>query len=173
MEVSRMRIASVMVIGMLLLAGCSMDGGPLVSGGGPPPGGETARVVQVIDGDTIDVNLNGEQVRVRYLGVNTPERDQSCYSEARAANSSMVSGQIVTMTRDTSDTDQYGRLLRFITVGDTFVNEALVRDGWAEVVVYQPDDEYADEFRALEQQAAQAGLGCHPTGIFDDGSYTR
>ncbi|MBL8145565.1 MAG: thermonuclease family protein [Anaerolineae bacterium] len=168
-----MRQASVIVLGILLLAGCSMGGEVPVSGGGPLPGGETARVVQVIDGDTIDVNLNGEQVRVRYVGVNTPERDQSCYSEARAANSSMVSGQTVTLLRDTSDTDQYGRLLRYIYVGDTFVNEQLVRGGWAEVVVYQPDDQYADDFRMLEQQAAQSGLGCHPSGIFDDGSYTR
>ena len=167
-----MRKASVIVVTMLLLAGCSMDGEASASGGGPQ-GGETARVVQVIDGDTIDVNLNGEQVRVRYVGVNTPERDQSCYSEARAANSSMVSGQNVTLLRDTSDTDQYGRLLRYVYVGDTFVNEQLVRDGWAELVVYQPDDEHADDFRTLEQQAARAGLGCHPSGIFDDGSYTR
>ncbi len=166
--------SSVMMIGILLLAGCSM-GGELVSsgGGGAPPGGETARVVQVIDGDTIDVEMNGQQVRVRYVGVNTPERDQACYSEARAANSDLVRGQTVTLVRDTSDTDQYGRLLRYIYVGDTFVNEQLVRDGWAEVVVYQPDSQYADAFRALEQQAARAGLGCHPTGIFDDGSYTR
>lgn len=167
-----MRKASVIVVVVLLLAGCSMDGEAPASGGGPQ-GGETARVVQVIDGDTIDVNLNGEQVRVRYVGVNTPERDQSCYSEARAANSSMVSGQNVTLLRDTSDTDQYGRLLRYVYVGDTFVNEQLVRDGWAELVVYQPDDQYADDFRTLEQQAARAGLGCHPSGIFDDGSYTR
>ena len=167
-----MRKASVIVVTMLLLAGCSMDGEAPASGGGPQ-GGETARVVQVIDGDTIDVNLNGEQVRVRYVGVNTPARDQSCYSEARAANSSMVSGQNVTLLRDTSDTDQYGRLLRYVYVGDTFVNEQLVRDGWAELVVYQPDDQYADDFRTLEQQAARAGLGCHPSGIFDDGSYTR
>ena len=167
-----MRKASVIVVTMLLLAGCSMDGEAPASGGGPQ-GGETARVVQVIDGDTIDVNLNGEQVRVRYVGVNTPERDQSCYSEARAANSSMVSGQNVTLLRDTSDTDQYGRLLRYVYVGDTFVNEQLLRGGWAEVVVYQPDDEHADDFRTLEQQAARAGLGCHPSGIFDDGSYTR
>jgi len=167
-----MRKASVIVVSILLLAGCSMNGEAPASGGGPQ-GGETARVVQVIDGDTIDVNLNGQQVRVRYVGVNTPERDQSCYSEARAANSSMVSGQTVTLVRDTSDTDQYGRLLRYIYVGDTFVNEQLIRGGWAEVVVYQPDDQYADDFRRLEQQAAQAGLGCHPSGIFDDGSYTR
>ena len=167
-----MRKASVIVVVVLLLAGCSMDGEAPASGGGPQ-GGETARVVQVIDGDTIDVNLNGEQVRVRYVGVNTPERDQSCYSEARAANSSMVSGQNVTLLRDTSDTDQYGRLLRYVYVGDTFVNEQLLRGGWAEVVVYQPDDEHADDFRTLEQQAARAGLGCHPSGIFDDGSYTR
>ncbi|MFN8379149.1 MAG: thermonuclease family protein [Anaerolineae bacterium] len=163
---------AILVLG-LLLAGCSMGVEPSSSSGGGSPVGETARVVRVIDGDTIDVELNGEQVRVRYIGINTPESDQPCYAEAREANDDLVYGKTVTLVRDTSETDQYGRLLRYIYAGDTFVNEQLVRDGWAEVVVYRPDDAYADAFRALEQQAAQAHLGCHPTGIFDDGSYTR
>ena len=165
--------ASAVLVCVLLLAGCGMLGEQPISSGGQAPAGETARVVHVIDGDTVDVELNGQQVPVRYVGVNTPERDQACYNEARQANDDLVYGKTVTLVRDTSDTDQYGRLLRYIYLGDTFVNEQLVRDGWAEVVVYQPDDEYADEFRALEQSAAQSGLGCHPTGIFDDGSYTR
>jgi len=53
------------------------------------------------------------------------------------------------------------------------VNEQLVRDGWAESVEYPPDTARAADFRALEQEAAGANRGCHPTGIFDDGSATR
>lgn len=165
--------ASAVMMGLLLLAGCSLGEEQAPASGGAPQSGETARVVHVIDGDTVDVELNGEQVRVRYIGVNTPERDQPCYGDARTVNDDLVYGETVTLVRDTSDTDQYGRLLRYIYVGDTFVNEKLVRDGWAEVVVYPPDDQYANEFHALEQQAAQADLGCHPTGIFNDGTYTR
>lgn len=155
-----------------MLAGCSPEDAPNVPGNAPS-GGEQAQVVRVIDGDTIDVMLNGQEQRVRYVGMNTPERDEPCYSEARQANAALVQGQTVTLVRDTSETDRYGRLLRYVYVGNTFVNEQLVRDGWAEVVVYPPDDAQADAFRALEQAAAQAGRGCHPTGIFNDGSYTR
>ncbi|HEX3053997.1 MAG TPA: thermonuclease family protein, partial [Aggregatilineaceae bacterium] len=92
----------------------------------PSSGGETGKVVDIIDGDTIDVRISGEVYRVRYIGVNTPERDDDCYAEATNANADLVEGQTVTLERDVSDTDQYGRLLRYVYVGDTFVNAALV-----------------------------------------------
>jgi micrococcal nuclease len=141
--------------------------------GGNPTGGETGQVTNVIDGDTIDVMLNGEVVRVRYVGVNTPERDEVCYSDAVSANRRMVENQTVTLVRDTSETDRYGRLLRYIYVGGTFVNQVLVEQGYAEAVLYDPDDQYFNTFSQLEQAAARAGLGCHPTGIFADESTTR
>lgn len=141
--------------------------------GGNPTGGETGQVTNVIDGDTIDVMLNGEVVRVRYVGVNTPERDEVCYSDATNANRRMVENQTVTLVRDTSNTDRYGRLLRYIYVGGTFVNQVLVEQGYAEAVLYDPDDQYFNTFSQLEQAAARAGLGCHPTGIFADESTTR
>ncbi|GAB5490559.1 MAG: hypothetical protein Phog2KO_07740 [Phototrophicaceae bacterium] len=135
--------------------------------------GECGLVVNVIDGDTIDVVIDGEEFRVRYVGVNTPERDEVCYSEATQANADMVDGQIVRLVPDTSDTDRYGRLLRYIYVGDTFVNRQLVAEGYAEAVLYNPDDEYYADFRRFEVSAERNGLGCHPTGIFDDGNAER
>ena len=137
--------------------------------------GEHARVVRVIDGDTIDVRIDGaaDDVRVRYVGINTPERDEPCFRDATDANSSMVAGREVTMVRDTSDTDRYGRLLRYIYVGDVFVNRVLIEQGYAEVVRYGSDDAFFDSFRTLEQAAARASIGCHATGIFDDGNYER
>lgn len=155
----------------LLLAGCELD--ITLDSGGESINGETARVVRVIDGDTIDVEINGEEFRVRYIGVNTPERDEVCYAEAVRANRDLFQNTTVTLVKDTSDTDQYGRLLRYIYRGTSMVNEALVRDGWAEVVRYPPDTGYYDRFRDLENEAARAGRGCHPTGIFNDGSMTR
>lgn len=131
------------------------------------------QVVNVIDGDTIDVEIGGERYRVRYIGVNTPERDEPCYQAASDANRALVLGQSVKLERDVSATDPYVRLLRYVYVGDTFVNEVLVRDGFAEAVLYPPDDRHYQTFLALERQAAQANRGCHPTGIFDDGSVTR
>lgn len=157
-----------------LLAGCSLDV-PIENpgGSGGDVEGQSARVVSVIDGDTIDVQLDGEEFRVRYIGVNTPERDEVCYSEAVRANRLLVDGKTVTLVTDVSDTDQYGRLLRYVYVGELSVNERMVEEGWAEVVRYAPDTLYYDHFRELEGKAARAGLGCHPTGVFDDGSVTR
>lgn len=135
--------------------------------------GEIGVVTNVIDGDTIDVAIGGIQQRVRYIGVNTPERDEPCYGEARDANAGMVRGQTVTLVRDTSDTDRFDRLLRYVYVGNLFVNGALVEQGWAEAVEFPPNTSRATQFRQLEQAAAAANIGCHPTGIFNDNSMTR
>jgi endonuclease YncB( thermonuclease family) len=163
---------------MLLLAACgNLDfdsGGNSGSGGSNNSGGsETGVVVRVIDGDTIDVDINGQRTRIRYVGVNTPENDEACYSEATNANKSYVEGKTVRLVRDVSNTDRYDRLLRFIYVGDIFVNAEMVKAGYAEAVLYDPDDGFHDEFVEFERQAARAGRGCHPTGIFNDNSTTR
>ncbi|MCB9453833.1 MAG: thermonuclease family protein [Anaerolineaceae bacterium] len=164
----------------VLLAACTFGFDPsstaipgVTTGGSAPSNGDTATVTRIIDGDTIDVSMNGQTYRVRYIGMNTPESDQVCYSEATQANALFVQGKTVRLVKDVSDTDQYGRLLRYVYVGDLFVNQALVEQGFAEVVSYPPDTAQFETFKRLEQQAAAANRGCHPTGIFDDGSYTR
>lgn len=134
---------------------------------------ETGLVTRVVDGDTIDVLLNGVNTRIRYLQMNTPERNEPCYREATQANAALVQGKTVRLALDKELVDRYDRLLRFIYVGDVLVNRVLVEQGWAEVVLYPPNDLHYDEFLQLEKEAAAAGRGCHPTGIFDDGSTTR
>jgi endonuclease YncB( thermonuclease family) len=132
-----------------------------------PDDAETASVNYIVDGDTIDVSLNGDDYRVRYVGMNTPERDDPCYQDAVDANAALVENQVVTLVRDVSDTDQYGRLLRYVYVGDVFVNAELVKGGWAEARHYRPDDSQYDYFDSLEANAADQGLGCWPTGVFE------
>lgn len=141
----------------------------------PPtaPTGVQGQVVNVIDGDTIDVSIDGAVFRVRYIGVNTPERDEPCYAEATAANRALVEDRTVMLVQDISDTDQYGRLLRYVYVGGTFVESSLVQNGFAEAVRYRPDDTHFQTMVALEREAAAAGYGCHPTGIFDDDTFER
>lgn len=134
---------------------------------------EIGLVTRVVDGDTIDVLLNGKNTRIRYLQMNTPERSDPCFRDATRANANLVAGKSVRLVADRENADRYGRLLRFIYVGDALVNRVLVEQGWAEVVLYPPNDAHYDEFVRLEREAAAAGRGCHPTGIFDDGSTTR
>ncbi len=138
-----------------------------------PGADEMGLVTRVVDGDTIDVMLNGVNTRVRYLQMNTPERSDPCFRESTQANADLVAGESVRLVADRENADRYGRLLRHIYLGDVLVNRVLVEQGWAEVVLYPPNDAHYDEFVQLEKEAAAAGRGCHPTGIFDDGSTTR
>jgi len=139
----------------------------------PDQYGEEAKVLRVIDGDTIDVEINGERQRVRYIGMNTPERGEPCFDEATQANVDLALGKAVHLVSDVSETDRYGRLLRYVYVGDVFVNLELVAQGYAEAVLYRPDDRHYELLSELEAEAAQAGLGCHRTGVFDDGDARR
>ena len=139
----------------------------------PPGAEESGLVTRVVDGDTIDVMLNGVNTRIRYLQMNTPERDHLCFDASSKANADLVTGKTVRLVPDKELVDPFDRLLRFVYVDDVLVNRVLVEQGWAEVVIYPPNDLHYDEFVKLEQAAAAAGLGCHPTGVFDDGSTTR
>ncbi len=164
-----------LLITLFLLSACTFgfDSNITVTIPSGGSGGETATVTRVIDGDTIDVTINGQPFTIRYIGVNTPERDESCYAAAKQANELFVSGKTVRLTKDVSEADRYGRLLRFVYVDNLFVNQALVEQGYAEAVLYEPDRAQHNNFVRLEQAAAAAGRGCHPTGIFNDGSTTR
>lgn len=168
-----MRFSLTLILILISLTACEINEDLTDNSGGGDNNATTARVTRVIDGDTIDVELNGESVRIRYVGVNTPERDEPCYSDATQANRDLVEGQTVRLEIDTSDTDRFDRLLRYVYVGDTFVNEELIRRGYGEVVRYAPDDREFANFRTLEQAAASNNAGCHPTGIFNDGNFDR
>jgi len=129
---------------------------PLCGCGSPP---NTARVIQVIDGDTITIEGG---YRVRYIGIDTPEVHpelETCGMEALEANRKLVEGKEVRLERDVSETDKYGRLLRYVYVDDIFVNAELVRQGLAEAKAYPPDIEHQDYLDKLEAEARQAGRG--------------
>ena len=120
---------------------------------------ETATVTQVIDGDTIII---GTGQRVRYIGIDTPEvypQPEAGGMEAWQANRKLVEGKKMRLERDVSDTDKYGRLLRYVYVGDVLVNAELVRLGLAEAKAYPPDTRYQELLEQLESEARQAGRG--------------
>lgn len=130
------------------------------------PAGEEALVTSIIDGDTIEVAINGQSYRVRYIGMDTPESGMPFFSEATEANRQLVEGQTVILVKDVSETDRYGRLLRYVYLtSGVFVNAELVRLGFAQVATYPPDVAHQDEFLALQQVAREssAGLWALPT----------
>lgn len=118
-----------------------------------------AQVVEVVDGDTIKVNIAGEVYPLRYIGIDAPEPDQWMGPEASQANWELVGGKTVYLEKDVSETDQYGRLLRYVFLaGGTFVNAELVRQGYAWATAYPPDVKYQALFVQVQQEAQQQGL---------------
>jgi len=124
------------------------------------PQGERAQVTHVFDGDTIEVELDGGTYRLRYIGVDTPEREEPFYMEAADFNRDLVEDQVVILVRDVSDTDQHGRLLRYVYLEDgTFVNAEMMRGGMARLVTFPPDVAQTDYLRGLQAEARDAGVG--------------
>jgi len=120
-------------------------------------------VTRVIDGDTIEVDIAGVIYKIRYMGIDAPElndkRPEFCAlaQEATRCNRQLVEGKIVHLEKDISETDKYGRLLRYVYVDNIFVNAELVRQGLAWAKVYEPDTKYQNYLEELEAEARQAG----------------
>lgn len=119
-------------------------------------------VAKVIDGDTIQIETGQT---VRYIGIDTPETkdprtEVQCFGkDAAAKNKELVEGKTVRLEKDVSETDRYGRLLRYVYVGDLFVNDELVRQGFAHASAYPPDVAFQDHFREAEQEAREEKRG--------------
>jgi len=75
-----------------------------------------ASVIRVIDGDTIEVDIDGALYKVRYIGIDTPEVGQLYADEATKKNRELVEGKVVWLEKDVSETDKYNRLLRYVYV---------------------------------------------------------
>jgi len=114
------------------------------------------KVVRVIDGDTIEIEGNK---KVRYIGINTPElhdprRPVGCFAQASAdENRRLVEDKEIFIQKDVSEVDKYKRLLRYVWVGDTFVNDYLVRQGFAQVSTFPPDVKYQQQFLEAQEEA--------------------
>lgn len=128
--------------------------------GNVPDGALRAVLVKVVDGDTIDVTIGGQELTVRYVGIDTPERGEPGYKAAAAANQALLGSGNLWLAQDKTDKDRYGRLLRFIyTDQGVFVNEQMLAQGWAQPLEFKPDVTLAVEFRKLATEAAQAKRG--------------
>ncbi|MDP9354667.1 MAG: thermonuclease family protein [Chloroflexota bacterium] len=132
-----------------------------------PEGSERAKVISVVDGDTIKVERESGQVKtVRLLLIDTPEtRDPNdpveCYgAEATKRTKTMLpKGRTVYLEKDVSDTDRYKRLLRYVWFKGAkdgkakFANEIMVREGYAALVTFPPDVARVEQIRAAEREA--------------------
>jgi len=120
---------------------------------------ETAQVLDVVDGDTIEVLIGGDVFSVRYIGIDTPETGMPLADEATTWNASLVDHQIVTLISDVSDVDRYGRLLRYVVADGIFVNFDLVLEGLASAEDYPPDSACAESLANGQTTATLLGFG--------------
>lgn len=118
---------------------------------------ETALVESVIDGDTIRVILDGQSILVRYIGMDAPDAPNT--GPAKVANIELVAAKTVLLYKDSSNTDPFDRLLRYVYVGDIFVNHDLVARGFASSDRFPPDTSCNNYFDQAQAAAVSAGLG--------------
>ena len=132
-----------------MAAGCTSQPGTAAVRSGAAVSG-AAVVVEVIDGDTIDVSIDGSRERVRLLGIDTPEvarpesgRAAECGADSATAftGSLLPAGSEVLLTRDIVGRDHYGRLLAYVHRFDdgVFVNYELARQGHADTLHIEPN----------------------------------
>jgi micrococcal nuclease len=128
---------------------------------------ESATVVGIVDGDTIDVRINDQIYRVRYIGIDTPERDEFFYNQASVHNQQLVFGKTVTLVKDVSETDAFDRLLRYVLIENIFVNHEIVAKGYAYAATYPPDVLCSQVFINAQKSAEQGKIGLWmPTPTF-------
>jgi micrococcal nuclease len=123
---------------------------------------ELGIVLDIVDGDTIKVIINGATYTLRYIGIDTPENttEKEYYGqEATNRNAELVYTKVVTLYSDVSDKDRYGRLLRYVFVEDQFVNLTLVQEGYASAYRYDPDTACADVFAKAETKPKNNKIG--------------
>jgi micrococcal nuclease len=155
-------IAVILLAAALAVLGARVD----LGGGGSGTPGE-ARVVRVVDGDTIAVEAGGRRDVVRYIGVDTPESVKpntpvQCFAKAAsAANVRLVAGRRVRLVLDAEERDRYGRLLAYVyrAADGVFVNARLVSEGYARTLTIRPNTHFASRFSVLQNIAKSAGRG--------------
>lgn len=132
-------------------------------------------IVRVVDGDTVVVDIDGANTKVRLLGIDTPEsvhpskkRNTQEGKQASDWVKNLLSGKTIYLEYDVGKTDRYGRTLAYVYLDDqtTMVNRLLLQNGLAQIMTIQPNSRYANEFHRLQVAARQEGKGFWKTGFF-------
>ncbi len=120
------------------------------------PFSEQSGVKAVIDGDTIELR-NGE--RVRYIGIDTPEKDQAFYKEATKVNRELLKKGKLRLEYDADKQDNWGRTLAYIWIDSMMVNAELIKQGLASVYMISPNFKHKEELVTYQKQARMKRLG--------------
>lgn len=154
------RIIASVALGLLASA-CTVTG----IGTTPADGARvTVLVTRVVDGDTAHVDLDGRDVTIRFIGIDTPEvapdQPRECFGpEASAYTTDRLEGQEVDLEFDVERTDRYDRTLAYIWIGQELFNETLVRQGYALITTFPPNVRYVDRYVEAQSAARREGAG--------------
>ncbi len=123
-------------------------------------------VVRVVDGDTIIVSIDGNERKVRMIGIDTPESvhpDQTRNTDqgkiAADFTAELLTGKQVYLEYDTDRTDDYGRILAYVWLDGCMVEDMLLQNGLAETMRIAPNTKYALHFSQIEQNAQENRAG--------------
>lgn len=114
------------------------------------------KIVKVLDGDTVQTET-GE--KIRYIGINSPEKGEPFSREATEANKLLVLGKKVRFEFDVQRKDRFGRTLAYVFADDTFVNLEMVKSGWAVLQTIPPNVRYQDKIVEAQKEARDNCLG--------------
>ncbi|GJM37694.1 MAG: nuclease [Acidimicrobiales bacterium] len=176
------RLLPILIAAALLLGACTDDVEPVAPDVSDTPAtpdtpatvpdqpslAPNATVERVVDGDTIVADIDGRSERVRLLGIDTPEsvaenRPDQCYGEEASdyLKALLPEGAAIALILDEEARDQYDRLLAYVvrSSDELFVNLDLIEQGYAGVLIYDPNDHYESLFRSAEREAVTAGVG--------------
>jgi endonuclease YncB( thermonuclease family) len=146
---------------LVVVGGCSRSGAP-------PDESGAATVVEVVDGDTLVVDIDGREETIRLIGVDTPEtvhptEPDECFGEQASHHTAALlpPGTELRLTRDVEARDRYDRLLAYVHRADDglFVNLDLVQQGFADDYPFPPNTAYQRDFALAASRARAAGLG--------------
>jgi micrococcal nuclease len=126
------------------------------------------RVKKVIDGDTVILS-SGE--KVRYIGIDAPDKSDPYFVEAKEFNQKMVEGKIVSLKYDEERRDKYFRILAYVWVDSFLVNAELIKKGLASVYTYPPNLKHRDYFCSLQTQARKAKIGIWSIPVSEEEEY--
>ena len=172
-RLTRCRLVLLLAAGLLTGCGTGLPGEPAPVAAAPglpvPAGAQEATVVRLVDGDTVVLRGRGvgplpaDPTRVRVLLVDTPEvhSEQECFGQEASDRAAelLPEGAVVRVEADRDPVDRFGRALLHVWADGVNVGEALVREGYASVLVVRPNERYLDAFERAEVQARDADLG--------------
>lgn len=133
--------------------------------------GDYAYVDKVIDGDTIRIKGG---IKIRYIGVDSPEMGQPYYEEAKEFNRKLVEGKKVTLEYDINKYDDHNRVLAYVyTLDGRCVNVELIRNGFAYVYPHAFETRLADKLLEAQRYAIDKNLGIFKLMLKDTASYYK